>query len=314
MADAPNLFTNRLFDVEHALNVHAYSYVTMPPQGIYNEDFLRTHAELLSRCHIYFIGYSPHIELAEPKQSGRNLDIEFHVAGEKRVVTHPLPDKWNLHFEGEKFWLENDEGRRGFPSSEELTRRLHQLEPLPFDVLYIGQAFGKEGERHAVDRLINHEKLQRIAIEEIPEGKRLQLILVEIQPATRMFTVFNPKADKKDEDGTRIGMALDSLFDTTEAQQVSLYEAAMIRYFQPKFNTVFKDSFPSTNLKVLEQCYDKDMAAIIAEFCIDDFLYFLKSPSTKMRPYHIAAYNIHDKEERDIFFGVKFGDLENIAD
>ncbi len=137
--------------------------------------------------------------------------------------------------------------------------------------------------------------------------------MLEIQPDNRMHILFNPFADEKDEDGSRVENALASLFDTTEAEQVSLYEAAMIRYFQPKYNSIFKNSFPSTNLKVLSQCYEKDMAAVIAEFCFDEMPFSLRSDSADMRPYHIAGYNIHKKVERDIFFGVQSGDLENMA-
>ena len=314
MAEAPNLFTSALFDVEHAINMHAYSFVTLPPEGIYDTQIIAKHSELIAKCHIYMIGYTPHILLVGASQSGRNLEVEFKVEGEERVVSLPLPDEMDLKFEGEKFWLETSDGVRRFPNSEQLAQQLHKQKPLPFDVLYIGQSFGKDGKRHAIDRLVKHETLQRIALQKIPDGKKLQLILIEIQPDTRMLTVFNPFADQKDEDGSRVEDALDSLFGTTEAQQVSLYEAALIRYFQPKYNTIFKNSFPSTNLKVLEQCYDKDMAAVIAEFCIDDFVYYLCSDSVNMRPYHIAAYNIHDRNERDIFFGMRTGNLPNISD
>lgn len=138
----------------------------------------------------------------------------------------------------------------------------------------------------------------------------LQVLLVEIQPNTRLMTIFNPWASEKDDDGVRITNALDSLFDTTEAQQVSLYESALIRYFSPCYNKIFKNSFPSTNMKVLQQCYEKDMAAIVAEFCIDEIPYYLCSSFIEIMPYHIVTFNIHDREDRDVFFGQKTGVLK----
>ena len=82
-----------------------------------------------------------------------------------------------------------------------------------------------------------------------------------------MVTVFNHHAKNKDEDSSRIRSGIDKLYGTTEQERIALYEAALIRYFSPPFNKEFKNSFPSTNLKILQDCYEKDFAAVIAEIC-----------------------------------------------
>lgn len=310
---APNIFSKKLFEIEHALDIYAYSYVHFPASELYSPDLVRMHGETIKKCHIYLIGYVPIIRLEDAEQSGSSLITKFTVGGLSRELTWPLPPKASFRRDGEKFWVEDADGTQMFPGIEASIYRLNSDHPIHFDVQYIGQAYGEDGSRNALDRLTKHETLQRIALAPAPENQRLEVILVEVQPNTRMMTIFNPWAKDRDEDGSRITAALDSLFDTTEAQQVSLYEAALIRYFQPKYNKTFKDSFPSTNLKLLRECYSKDMAAVVAEFCFDEIPFFLKSSVVPERSYHIAAFNIHNRDERDIFFGMKNGYIEPIS-
>src|ERR1700744_6292950 len=97
--------------------------------------------------------------------------------------------------------------------------------PLNFDIQYIGQSYGSDGSRNALDRLRKHETLQKIALQGVPEGYRLELLLLEVVPATRVVTLFNPKAKNKTQGGQRIKAGLDKLFGTDEKERVSLFEA-----------------------------------------------------------------------------------------
>jgi hypothetical protein len=81
-----------------------------------------------------------------------------------------------------------------------------------------------------------------------------------------------------------------------------LFEAAFIRYFSPQFNKEFKNSFPSTNLKVLEDCYDKDFSAVFAEINIDGLPFQLCSESISAKHYHFAKHDLHKEKDRKAFF------------
>src|SRR5262249_3343054 len=153
-----------------------------------------------------------------------------------------------------------------------------------FKVLYIGQAYGDDGSRNAIDRLKKHETLQKIALQGVPEGYRLELLLLEVMPNTTVVTMFNPWAKEKDDGSKRIGFGLDKLFGTNEEEQIALYEAALIRYFQPKFNKTFKESFPSTRMRILRDCYDKDFSTVVAEINCDRLPYDLFSESVVAAP------------------------------
>jgi hypothetical protein len=62
------------------------------------------------------------------------------------------------------WYVEDAAGGKSFPNTAMISRRLAvDHGALGFDVLYIGQAFGDDGSRNALDRLKKHETLQKIA-------------------------------------------------------------------------------------------------------------------------------------------------------
>ncbi len=100
----------------------------------------------------------------------------------------------------------------------------------------------------------------------------------------------------------RMDNGLNKLRNTTEAERIAIYEASFIRYFQPKFNKEFKNSFPSTNMKLLHDCYRKDFSAVCAEIYFDDFPFRLFSPTIKPSPFHIAFQDLHTDVGRKLFY------------
>jgi len=300
-----DLFRDMRFDVEHALGMYAYSYVTLPAAGLYDAEALQLYAETIETCHIYFIGYLPRIAIFDLEQRGRTVSIHLDCLGERRSVSWEFPDGARLIEFDEHWFVEARDGKRYAPTGEQILTCLRQQHaPLEFDVKYIGQSYGRDGSRSAHDRLLSHETLQKIALRQAPPGYEIALLLVAVQPGNRLLTVFNPRAEEQDRDGSRIQAGLDKLFGTSERERVALYEAAMIRYFQPEFNIEFKDSFPSTRLKILQDCYEKDFSAVIAEFCFDDIPYFLRSEKVAASQHHIVNHSLHSEKERCAFFSL----------
>jgi hypothetical protein len=116
------------------------------------------------------------------------------------------------------------------------------------------------------------------------------------------LTTFNSFAHDLSHGKERIRHGIDKLYGTTEKERVALYEASLIRYFQPRYNKEFKDSFPSTDMKVLKDCYEKDFSSIIAEISFDDLPWDLKSEQVPAAQSHIAKHSLHTAEERSMFF------------
>lgn len=300
------LFGKAAFDVEHAIGMYATSYCTIPAEGIYDGDRLEPLRPVLEKCHIYLIGYTPLVDFVKAEQIEQQLVLHFQILGRTYSLSYDLPDGLSLSREGEEYVLQNALGEKFWPDVLEMQSRLSaESKAIGFEVKYIGQAYGDAGSRNALDRLLKHETLQKIALKGAPAGHRITLLLLEIQPNNQLITMMNPYAQNTEDGPQRIQQGLDKLYNTSEAERVSLYEAALIRYFYPDFNKEFKDSFPSTNLKLLQDCYEKDFAAVIAEICIDELPFRLWSTSVPSKLYHIAKHHLHIREDRRLFFSLQ---------
>jgi hypothetical protein len=301
--EAGKVLEDKKFDVEHALNLYADSFSLFPARAIYDEEALKPFMPVIERCHIYLIGKVPKVDFVGARQSDQTLFVSMEILGKTYEVVWPLPDGINLKEEDGLWYLLDEQGTRSFPTEDAIFQKLAQTHNcLQFDVQYIGQAYGADGSRNALDRLQKHETLQKIAVQGVPEGYRLELILLEVVPATRVITMFNPRAEDRTQGGERIKAGLDKLFGTDEKERVSLFEAAFIRYFRPPFNEKFKDSFPSTNMKVLKDCYAKDFSAVIAEIGFDELPYKLCSGEVEATDHHTASFNLSTEEDRAVFF------------
>jgi len=90
-----------------------------------------------------------------------------------------------------------------------MAQRLNdEQDAIRFQVFYIGQAYGKEGSRNALDRLLKHETLQQISVKGVPADQRLTLLMLEIEPGNRMITFMNPWAKNKEDRSARISAGL----------------------------------------------------------------------------------------------------------
>jgi hypothetical protein len=296
-------FEKKLFDVEHALLMHAHSYVVLPAAAIYEKEMLKQFEEVSKNCHIYVIGFTPRIFLDDVQQVGRIATLSFKVDSRLVEIKSELPDDSTLVRGNESFRVIGKNGEQYSLGNLEIAQAIKRQHPIHFNVLYIGQAYGKSGERAALDRLEKHETLQKIALQGgVPSGHQLTILLLEIIPANRMMTYFNPRAIDCTKGKERVEAGLDKLYGTSEKERVALYEASLIRYFQPRYNKEFKDSFPSTDMKVLKDCYDKDFSGVVAEINFDDLPWDLMSGKIPPAHYHIAKHSLHTAEERSMFF------------
>ncbi|MNS70241.1 hypothetical protein D3C72_1035830 [compost metagenome] len=298
------LFGDKAFDVENALVLYAHTYATLPAFGIYDDDLLAPIMDEIRQCHIYLVGLTPKIDFVGASQEDETLITSFEIAGNPYELRWPIPPGSTLERGVDANWyVRRADGACGFPDEGAIGARLSaEHSATDFRVLYVGQAYGEDGSRNALDRLRKHETLQKIALQGIPTGFHLSLLMLAIQPGNRLITVFNPRAADKSKGPQRIRNGLVKLFNTSESERTTLYEASLIRYFQPPFNKVFKGSFPSTNLKVLADCYDKDFAAVVAEISIDDLPFRLYSDTVPRKWDHIAKHDLHDDAARRVFF------------
>jgi hypothetical protein len=299
-----SMFANALYDVEHAFGMYALDYCTVPAQAIYDKAALAPMMDVISKCHIYIIGYTPIINFVGAVQEGDKLEMAFEMLGKRYELLFDIPGLTLVEGE-ESLYLENDEGEKFWTSPEDIQSRLClETKAVTFMVKYIGQAYGQDGSRNAIDRLLKHETLQKIALKGVPQGYQLTLLMLSIEPSNQLITMMNPFAKNGDSGDLRIKQGLDKARNTTDAEKISLYEAALIRYFYPEYNKEFKDSFPSTNLKILHDCYHKDFSAVVAEISIDELPFMLFSEAVGAKFNHVARHHLHKAEDRRMFFGM----------
>lgn len=300
-----DVFGNAAFDVEHALSMYARSFCTIPADSIYDKDIITSLKSILDTCHIYLIGFTPKIHFVSANQKEQRLRLSFEILSKIHVLDYELPEGGSLEADGESWYVDNGSGDRLWPNDSDIQKRLGvSMGGIKFEVKYVGQAYGQGGSRNAIHRLLKHETLQKISLKGVPHGYQLTLILLAIEPNNQLITSFNPFAKNMQDGESRIQKGLSKLFHTTEQERISLYEAALIKYFYPEFNKEFKDSFPSTNLKILQDCYEKDFSAVIAKICIDALPFRLWSDEVEPKLYHIAKHNLHRSEDRKMFFGL----------
>lgn len=171
------------------------------------------------------------------------------------------------------------------------------------EVLYVGQAFAA-GNRSAFERLQSHSTLQKILAEasySYPDDEVL-IAMFQYEPY-RVMTLFDGAAKgviKGHKDTGRFINIMDH--PLKQSQQVSLAEAALIRYFSPKYNKVYKASFPSSKQRVLESCYKLDFSGLSVEIDTEDLRFRLYSENVKPAMHHIANIDLTSKSNRAGFF------------
>lgn len=171
------------------------------------------------------------------------------------------------------------------------------------EVLYVGQAFG-DGSRSAFDRLQSHSTLQKILADvHYSDPENEVYVLAFEYESYRVISMMNGVHDPEISDH-RDTARFYSIKDNplTEHQQVCLTEAALIRYFQPRYNAIYKDSFPSPKHKILESCYELDFSALIVEINTDELCFSLFSDKVPPQSHHICSMDLISHLDRWGFF------------
>ncbi|MFM0428436.1 hypothetical protein PQQ75_05420 [Paraburkholderia aspalathi] len=153
------------------------------------------------------------------------------------------------------------------------------------EVLYVGQGIGRSKQRSAIDRLLDHSTLQRILAESVtfsPESEILLLLYRFEHRKTIMSTGGDFNAEPvSNSDEERAHLARMGNVALSRHAQVALAEAALIRYFQPVYNTMLKESdfAARKKIRILERLLTQDMTGLIVEICSGNIRSRLRSAS-----------------------------------
>ncbi len=278
--------------------------------------------DIAKSCHIYLIARRPRpsfdpdsLVFADNRLSGNLLyriqgmqhsepfSVPFYLTGGAvSVGLSPYP-----HREIQTL-RENAEVVLRYPAFAMVPRPVSARELVELEVLYVGQAYAG-GRRSAFDRLKSHSTLQKILAdmqETLPDDEAI--ILTFEYPQYRVMTKFDgsdPGSIRDDSDGKRYISIMDN--PLTEEQQICLAEAGLIRYFQPKYNEIYKNSFPKNDQKILNSCYDLDFSGLVVEIDTNEVGFRLFSSERGASAHHIAKFDLFAPAERGSFFSFLSG-------
>jgi len=179
------------------------------------------------------------------------------------------------------------------------------LSILDYEILYIGQAYGKNGNRTALDRLSSHETVQKIYTHSLTNNPDSDIwFLLSNFSQQDMLMMAGTDLIKVSEEDSKIetekikhiqeneGIAI------TEKQKINFTEAALIRYFQPEYNIEFKDSFPTTKHKSYSECYGLDIKALTIELDTSENTRKIYTKNTKREHHHIKMFEFNSDKDR----------------
>jgi hypothetical protein len=136
------------------------------------------------------------------------------------------------------------------------------------EILYVGQAYGTDGERTAWDRLQSHETLQRTLGEQAPDTQ-VWLTMATICDVQIVQEISPQPGRLPDEiDNEHIQAVFKKVYSEgfQDREAVALAEAGLIRGWQPEYNDRLKYNFPARKQVPLETARDLDLHGLIVEW------------------------------------------------
>ena len=157
---------------------------------------------------------------------------------------------------------------------------------LNLEVLYVGQT-QRESKAPIIERLIS-----LLLAYFIPSGA------LEVRGTVRT------KEEYEKDDIKRFKRFLKNRVELTKEQAITVAEAALIRYFDPEYNKVYKKTFPSKNSKSYDELYKMDLNAVSIEI-VANLTFYSKAVPSHSR--HFQRYYLNTDSERRKLFDYSVG-------
>ncbi|WP_335968408.1 hypothetical protein [Acinetobacter bereziniae] len=321
------------FATKLALDFPCGDFVFLSANALYRELPEPNH-QIIQKCHIYCITeipkatIDPHslkfveVDSNEGKKISLSLDVIYRIDGqERKFELRPKEGELLDLFEKEKIVrvsnyphlsldiVTDDNQVSRSINAHEICFFFQVQDFIEYKILYIGQAFGsEEGNRSAFDRVVKHETLQRVLADCNVTRPDKTILIGMFEFGDAKVITFADGEDK-----TAIG-GMEDIKRTLKAmnhkiskkQQISIIEAALIRYFQPEYNDRLKNDLPAKNTKTLAGCYSYDFnsigVAFFTEFDATGLKIFTYTDTIEKNWMHTINIELHDIEERKSFF------------
>jgi hypothetical protein len=232
-------------------------------------------------CHLYVISRTPRVSI-HPQSVDIDDDavrgvVSVHRQGEVDergfVMKHALGEgvTWESTWPHEEFSILDRDGNRVQGGVCALIGALTDDWPQAaalHEILYVGQAYGRAGERTAWDRLRSHETLQRILADQPPDTQvwLTMATVCDVQIVQEISPTPGSVCD--DVDNQHILTVLKRVYGEgfQDREAVALAEAGLIRGWQPEYNDRLKHNFPARQQTPLDTARDLDLHGLVVEW------------------------------------------------
>lgn len=269
-------------------------------------------------CHIYMIARAPRIAIDLPslKLDDTTLSGRFLIQHQNNFTPHefvtphnfgPVKATFESPYPHTMLTIRDEQGKMLL-----LTKSAHLVRMCPhkhwrlldLEVMYVGQSYGVDGARTAPDRLLKHETLQAIYAEAVQHAPDKDIWLVLWSFDDQILASFDGRSREYEMTEEEDLGHLENVLHTpvSEQQKINFTEASLIRYFQPEYNQIYKNTFPNPAHVTYSECYDLDINSVSFNLDSETTRSRLWSPQVKPSYVHFAQFNLHSPDERRSMF------------
>lgn len=325
----------RLHEIEALLELFSTDPFVFKPAELYQLDSqLR---EELKNYNVYLVGTRPRIAL-HPESLNLNFSEQYiegvftvNLGLEVKQIAFRFQNTFNLPitelrkteypYDRLKFILNNQ-----IPI---LTRvqdviRFSTANLKPYSDLkieYLGQSFGDDGSSDAIDRLIGktgkhgHGSLQKVLADINASNPECEAyILLYSFGFYKKFAISGGGSEPQipfEDASDRFKFLLNAT--VPRANRIDLVEACLIRYFQPKYNEIYKKTFPKVSHDILECLFELDITGLSTTLSVNEHNMRVYSEKVSPSDIHLAMYSIVKDNERATFLDLSIPASEIIA-
>lgn len=166
------------------------------------------------------------------------------------------------------------------------------------EIVYIGQSFG-----NMRNRLEKHEKIKEVALQVIEENSNEEILVlcfaVQCTDNVSAFVMASTNIDVLEESFNTMRKKAGKR--VSAQQKVTLFEASLIKHFQPLYNTEYKVSFPGSGYTSYDQIYQTDFDYLSMGIAVpEDFNVRIYSRHANQPAFahggHFPLQTQHDKQ------------------
>lgn len=144
---------------------------------------------------------------------------------------------------------------------------INSIWPSDLEVMYVGQSFGNMN-----TRIAKHEKIKEVALRVINNSSNEEVIVICVDCAANdnVFGIISTESRPDVSAGWVKRLQKKAAKRVSAQQLVTLYEASLVSYFQPFYNTEYKESFIGRGFTSYDQIYNTDFNYVSATIAMPD--------------------------------------------